>query len=53
MGKLDLRRAHKDSPKLVEHPVLGRIESLQVLLGATRHGCGSLVLKSVTERVTQ
>src|SRR4051812_9402786 len=29
--------------QLVEHPVLGRIEALHVLLGTARHGCVVLV----------
>ena len=29
-----------DAPKFVQHPVLGRIQPLQVPLGSARHGCG-------------
>lgn len=35
--KEDSAGAHKDAAQLVEHPVAGRIESLQMLLWPARH----------------
>ena len=47
----DKRRiAHENTAKLVKHPVLGRIEALQVFLDAARHGCESRGQLSTTER---